>query len=117
VAPAEPLSRRELLVRGGRLAALAGVGSEAAWLAGCGGSPGSISDSQARQLAGRVRGRVLVRGQPGYGVTALPYNKAPDTGLADWQQAYYGLNLPRLVEVKRRYDPGDLFHYSQSITV
>lgn len=37
-----------------------------------------------------------------------------DPDLARPLDAYYGANLPRLVEIKRRYDPGDRFHRNQS---
>ncbi|MDX3195973.1 BBE domain-containing protein [Streptomyces sp. MN03-5084-2B] len=43
------------------------------------------------------------------------YVNFPDTRLTDWQQAYYGGNYPRLLRVKRQYDPGNLFHHGQSV--
>ena len=27
----------------------------------------------------------------------------------DWQQSFWGTNYPRLLEIKRRYDPTDIF--------
>jgi FAD/FMN-containing dehydrogenase len=50
----------------------------------------------------------------GYG-TGRAYQNFPDPELADPLSAYYGTNLPRLREVKARYDPDDFFHHGQSI--
>ena len=38
-----------------------------------------------------------------------------DHHIADYLESYYGPNLPKLVEVKRRYDPGNVFNFPQSI--
>jgi hypothetical protein len=40
-----------------------------------------------------------------------------DPELPNWLQAYYGTNLARLVEVKRTYDPDDVFKTTQGIPI
>lgn len=45
------------------------------------------------------------------------YRNYPDINFKDWETMYYGDNYARLQEIKRQYDPEDLFHYPQSVRV
>lgn len=51
----------------------------------------------------------------GYG-TGRAYQNFADPELSDPLRAYYGQNLPRLRDIKRRYDPDNFFHHGQSIS-
>jgi hypothetical protein len=42
------------------------------------------------------------------------YINVPDSTINDLR-TYYGDNLARLQEVKRKYDPQNVFHFEQSI--
>lgn len=47
--------------------------------------------------------------------TGFVYPNFPDPEIEDWPRAYHGANFERLVKVKARYDPDDVFHFPQSI--
>lgn len=47
--------------------------------------------------------------------TGGKYVNYPEGDLPNWAIAYWGENLPRLSEIKRRFDPGNMFRHGQSI--
>jgi FAD/FMN-containing dehydrogenase len=45
------------------------------------------------------------------------YQNFSDEAETGYLRAYYGANLERLVEIKRKYDPTNLFSFAQSIPI
>nr|WP_318618026.1 FAD-binding oxidoreductase [Sporosarcina sp. YIM B06819] len=50
----------------------------------------------------------------------LPYMKGnyvnfPDLDIKEWELTYYGANMNRLIKIKRKYDPYNVFNFPRSI--
>jgi FAD/FMN-containing dehydrogenase len=45
------------------------------------------------------------------------FSNFADADLGDWEHAYYGSNRGRLLQLKARYDPDNLFRFHQSLPV
>jgi hypothetical protein len=51
---------------------------------------------------------------PEFGTTG--YVNYLDPEMPDWAEAYYGVNLPRLRDVARKYDPRGIFAFPQGLS-
>ncbi|WP_036169758.1 FAD-binding oxidoreductase [Massilia sp. 9096] len=72
------------------------------------GMPGrDVDEEEARARGKAIRGAMdsLRQAAPGAGA----YVSESDYFEANWQQTYWGSNYPRLLGIKRRYDPDGLF--------
>jgi hypothetical protein len=71
--------------------------------------PTSTAEQEARQWVNRSWAAVHGDG------TGRVFPNFADLELEDWGSAYFGSNYRRLVELKRRYDPDNLFRFRQSL--
>ncbi len=77
---------------------------------------GAYWQSAAGASPGLTWIRGAVRATQPY-VSGYSYQNYIDPELTTWQNAYYGTNLPRLIDVKLTYDKDDFFRFRQSIPV
>jgi FAD/FMN-containing dehydrogenase len=76
--------------------------------------PGHEPDSQSAALGAHLVGQtmdVLRAITPGAG----SYVNETDYFEPDWQDSFWGPNYPRLLEIKRRYDPQKLFRVHHGV--
>jgi FAD/FMN-containing dehydrogenase len=78
------------------------------------GATWSRRDSSARIAAIRAWQQRLYAAMRPY-ASGFAYQNLIDPTLRDWRHAYYGANLPRLVAVKRRWDPHGVFDFAQGL--
>ena len=74
--------------------------------------PASTADNVAwvREVISEVEGFSVAGG------TYLNFSGQEEAAAAELVQAAYGDNLQKLAEVKKRYDPGNLFRLNNNVT-
>ena len=77
------------------------------------GEVGPAAESTGREATHRWTTRSWETVHPW--ATGRVFPNFPDPDLKDWPRAYYGENLDRLLRVKARYDPDNLFRFRQSL--
>jgi FAD/FMN-containing dehydrogenase len=66
-------------------------------------------------LARNQHSLASIHGSVRHYASGQAYQNYADDSLADPQQAYYGANLPRLIDVRRTYDPNGVFTQLQGV--